>query len=89
MKILKRCKEAISCEKGRGKVIIIDQVLGSNSSYPKLGMSQLYMDTMMMVVCGGAERGEQEWRKLFVDAGFKHYEITPALGLRSIIEVYP
>ena len=89
MKILRRCREAISREKERGKVIIIDMVMGSNSYCPKSDTSQLYMDTLMMVVCGGAERGEQQWRKLFIDAGFTRYKITPALGMRSVIEVYP
>ncbi|CBI21918.3 unnamed protein product, partial [Vitis vinifera] len=37
----------------------------------------------------GKERNEKEWEKLFLAAGFTHYKITPALGLRSLIEVYP
>ena len=60
MKILRRCREAIACEEERGKVIVIDLVMDSNSCYPKSDTSQLYMDALMMVVCGGAERGEEE-----------------------------
>ncbi|KAF8720543.1 hypothetical protein HU200_023797 [Digitaria exilis] len=34
------------------------------------------------------EAQEQEWKKIFIEAGFKDYNIIP-LGLRSIIELYP
>ena len=89
VKILKRCKEAITFNKDGGKVVIIDQVTGLESSYENSTTLQLYFDVIMMVECGGTERGEQEWRKMLTGAGFKQYKITPALGLRSIIEVYP
>jgi len=89
VKILKWCKEAITYNKDGGKVVIIDQVMGLNSSYENLTIAQLYFDIEMMVECEGAERGEQEWRKIFTVAGFKQYKIIPALGPRSIIEVYP
>ncbi|KAJ6813044.1 trans-resveratrol di-O-methyltransferase-like isoform X2 [Iris pallida] len=36
----------------------------------------------------GKERNEAEWKTLFDAAGFKEYKILPALGLRSIIEIY-
>ena len=37
----------------------------------------------------GVERDEQEWKKIFFEAGFKDYKIMPILGVRSIIELYP
>ncbi|KAK8986965.1 hypothetical protein V6N11_055282 [Hibiscus sabdariffa] len=37
----------------------------------------------------GRERREEEWAKLFFAAGFSNYKITPILGLRSLIEVFP
>jgi len=37
---------------------------------------------------GGVERDQQEWKKIFLSAGFKDYNIM-LLGLRSIIELYP
>jgi hypothetical protein len=43
----------------------------------------------MMVVAAGKERSVKEWEKLFLEAGFSHYKITPLFGLRSLIEVYP
>ncbi|CBI21921.3 unnamed protein product, partial [Vitis vinifera] len=87
VKILKKCKGAIP-NKG-GKVIIIDMVVESNKGDNKAVETQLFIDMLMMVVVAGKERNEKEWEKLFLAAGFTHYKITPALGLRSLIEVYP
>ncbi|KAK1268984.1 Trans-resveratrol di-O-methyltransferase [Acorus gramineus] len=87
VKILKRCKEAIP--KVGGKVILIDMVVNSDSPNRESTESQYFFDMLMMVLCEGREREEHEWKKLFKDAGFTSYRITPALGLRSIIELYP
>ncbi|KAJ6828534.1 trans-resveratrol di-O-methyltransferase-like [Iris pallida] len=88
VKILKRCKEAIPSKENGGKVIIIDFVVGNNTSHQKSRMTQLCFDVLMMVLCGGVEREEEEWRNMFMEAGFAYYKITP-MGLRSVIEVYP
>ncbi|XP_022764624.1 probable O-methyltransferase 3 [Durio zibethinus] len=89
--ILKRCKEAISShDKVRGKVIIIDMVLIENQKANDASIeTQLFFDMLMMVLLTGRERKEEEWAKLFFAAGFSDYKITPILGLRSLIEVYP
>ncbi|KAG0524905.1 hypothetical protein BDA96_06G008700 [Sorghum bicolor] len=71
IKILKNCKQAIASRDAGGKIIIIDVVVGSDSSDTKLLETQ------------------QEWKKIFLEAGFKDYNIMPILGLRSIIELYP
>ncbi|KAF8043366.1 hypothetical protein BT93_A1646 [Corymbia citriodora subsp. variegata] len=91
VKILKRCKEAISKGKGKGKnkkVIIIDMVMENQKSDKEMIETQLFADIMMMTVTSGRERNETEWAKLFVTAGFGDYKISPMLGLRSLIEVY-
>ncbi|MFS8021222.1 putative O-methyltransferase domain, plant methyltransferase dimerization [Helianthus anomalus] len=46
-------------------------------------------DMCMMTYVTGRERTEKEWAKLFLDGGFNNYKITPILGARSLIEVYP
>ncbi|KAJ6828474.1 trans-resveratrol di-O-methyltransferase-like [Iris pallida] len=88
VKILQRCKEASPSKKNGGKVIIIDLVVGNDTLQQKSRRTQLYIDMVMMVVCGGVERGKEEWRNVFMEAGFTDYKITP-VGLRSVIEVYP
>ncbi|KAK8992065.1 hypothetical protein V6N11_044957 [Hibiscus sabdariffa] len=97
MKILKRCKEAISKQcKGvmiKKKVMIVDMVVMENEKVneenSKSLETQLFLDMLMMVVLTGRERREEEWAKLFCEAGFSDYKIIPILGLRSLIEVYP
>jgi hypothetical protein len=86
VKVLRRCKEAIPLG---GKVIILDAVVESGGSQNiLLRETQVLFDVQMMRVDGG-ERDEQQWRKIFTEAGFRDYKITPMLGFRSIIEVYP
>lgn len=63
-------------------------VLNANKDH-KLMETQLYFDVLMLVITMGREREEHEWRKIFMDAGFDDYKISPVLGLRSLIEVYP
>ncbi|KAM6546888.1 hypothetical protein CsatB_027624 [Cannabis sativa] len=92
VKILKKCKEAITrSEKKIGKVVVIDMIIENEKdeideeSYE----TQLFMDIELMTLFSGRERNEKELSKLFKDAGFSHYKITPILGLRSLIEIYP
>ncbi|XP_062113746.1 probable O-methyltransferase 3 [Humulus lupulus] len=91
VKILKKCKEAISkSNKKGGKVIIIDmKVENEKDEDDESYETQLFFDMLMMALVTGRERNEKEWAKLFKDAGFSNYKITPILGLRSLIEVYP
>ena len=87
VRILKQCKEAISTREPKGKVIIIDTVIGS-ASKRIFEEAQLLMDLNMMVLVPGKERDEKKWSKMFIDAGFTKYKICPILEPRSLIEVY-
>ncbi|KAL2230360.1 probable O-methyltransferase 3 [Sesamum indicum] len=89
VEILKKCKEAITSNGKRGKVILIEMVVDDERSNTESVETQLLFDMLMMTLVGGKERKEKEWAKLFYDAGFQDYRIYPVLGLRSIIEVYP
>ncbi|KAL1325272.1 hypothetical protein AAHE18_13G149600 [Arachis hypogaea] len=93
IKILKKCKEAITRSKGRkGKVIVIDMVVDDEKSdgYNKSIETQLFFDMLMMVEVNGKERNEKEWANLIFSAGFSSYKINlSALGLRSLIEIFP
>ncbi|KAJ0462014.1 putative O-methyltransferase domain, S-adenosyl-L-methionine-dependent methyltransferase [Helianthus annuus] len=88
-KILKRCKEAIPSKDNGGKLIIIDMVVKVNKEENELLETQLLFDMLMMSLVTGRERNEKDWAKLLVDAGYTDYKITPILGFRSVIEVYP
>ncbi|XP_042485137.1 probable O-methyltransferase 3 [Macadamia integrifolia] len=87
--ILKNCKEAIPSREEGGKVIILDMVVEEKKDDPDSTEAQLLFDVLVMLDVGGKERTEQEWKKLFKDAGFSDYKIKSVLGVRSLIEVYP
>nr|ACF84530.1 unknown [Zea mays] len=88
IKILKNCKKAIPSRDAGGKVIIVDMVVGGQSSNIKHKETQVLFDLFIMTI-NGAERDEHEWKKIISEAGFSDYKIIPVLGVRSIIEVYP
>jgi hypothetical protein len=81
-------KQAIATRDEGRKVIIIDMVVGSGPSDIKHVETQVLHDLLMMNI-NGLERDEQEWKKIFFEAGFTDYKIKHVLGVRSIIEVYP
>nr|Q93WU2.1 RecName: Full=Eugenol O-methyltransferase; AltName: Full=(Iso)eugenol O-methyltransferase EOMT1; AltName: Full=S-adenosysl-L-methionine:(Iso)eugenol O-methyltransferase EOMT1 [Ocimum basilicum]AAL30424.1 eugenol O-methyltransferase [Ocimum basilicum] len=86
LKILKKCKDAVVMG---GKVIIIDVVVGVNHDIDEVLEDQLHFDMAMMCYFNAKERTMSEWEKLIYDAGFKSYKLTPAFGVRSLIEAYP
>jgi hypothetical protein len=63
-------------------------VVGAGPSDSRHKEMQALFDLYIMVV-NGMERDEQEWITIFFEAGFSDYKITPVLGVRSIIQVYP
>ncbi|THF96249.1 hypothetical protein TEA_010430 [Camellia sinensis var. sinensis] len=82
VKILKRCREAIPSKEDGGKVIIIDMVVDGDRDEHDIAETKLVFDILMMVLVTGRERSEKEWEKIFLEAGFSHYKITPIFGLR-------
>ncbi|KAK3431337.1 hypothetical protein EUGRSUZ_E03212 [Eucalyptus grandis] len=91
VKVLRTCKEAIAGKnKERGKVMIMDIVIGqTEDDDAQTTATKLFSDMLMMTVGPGRERTEKEWEKLFLEAGFRRYKITPMFELRSLIEVFP
>ncbi|XP_061366005.1 isoflavone 7-O-methyltransferase-like [Gastrolobium bilobum] len=87
-KILEKCKEAISNDGKRGKVILIDIVINEKRDEHEITQTKLLMDVAMACL-NGKERTEEEWKKLFMEAGFQDYKISPLTGYLSVIEVYP
>lgn len=87
VQILRKCKEAVPQE--GGKVILVEVVMNSKSGDRNHTQAQYLTDVIMMSLTTGWERDEKEWGKIVSDAGFKEYKITPCLGVRSLIELYP
>ncbi|KAL1561671.1 trans-resveratrol di-O-methyltransferase [Salvia divinorum] len=90
IKILRKCKEAIADSKSNGKkVIIVDMVVDEEKQACEETETQLLVDVLIMAHYPGKERTEKEWAKLFAAAAFNNYKITPTLGVKSIIELFP
>ena len=63
--------------------IVVDPSLG-----PIMYEAQLLMDLLMMVNIRGRQRDENDWREIFMKAGFSDYNVKK-IGARGVIEVYP
>ncbi|XP_068487507.1 flavonoid 4'-O-methyltransferase-like [Phaseolus vulgaris] len=88
-KILENCKEAVFDKGKRGKVIVVDAVMNTNEDEEELNELKLLMDVSMTCLINGKERKEEEWKKLFMEAGFQSYKISPFTGYLSLIQIYP
>lgn len=87
IKILQRCKEALP-DKG-GKVIIVDTVMDGDDdgAGDEFTRARLALDLEMMLLFGGKERTEEEWRRLLQHAGFSKCRIMPIKStIHSLIE---
>ncbi|KAL1562762.1 Xanthohumol 4-O-methyltransferase [Salvia divinorum] len=89
VRILKKCKEAISSNNHGGKVILVEVVMEDEKETYEETETKLFFDMQMLATTTGKERSEKEWAKIFSAAGFGNYKITRLLGLRSVIEVFP
>jgi hypothetical protein len=80
--ILRNVRRAIGPE---GRLLLVEGVVppGNDPSFSKL------MDLNMMVVPGGKERTETEYRELYAAAGFELTSITPTRTDMSVIEGRP
>ena len=77
--ILKHCRRAIAKD---GTLLIVDGVLSHRDPDP----SRLMLDLQMMVMNGGRERTEDEWRALLGRAGFAVVSVRPSRPNQDLIE---
>lgn len=77
--ILKNCHRAMPAN---GKLILVEAVVPSGSE-PHFSK---FVDLDMLVMTGGRERTEEEYRMLFEAAGFNLTRIVPTESLMSVIE---
>ena len=82
VQILNNCRKVIP---QNGRLLIIEAVMptGNGPSVTK------HMDMLMMILPGGIERTEEEYRLLLKQAGFQLSSITPTTSLISVIEAKP
>ncbi|KAJ4833667.1 hypothetical protein Tsubulata_022885 [Turnera subulata] len=89
VKILKKCKEAIARDKG--KVIIIEAIVGEKKENDKLEYARLMLDMVLMAhTTKGKGRTSKEWEDVLFKAGFSGFNIKPlGAALHSVIEAFP
>jgi SAM-dependent methyltransferase len=84
--ILRNCRRAMPRE---GKLLVLERVLPAGGRLSPGARSLLASDLMMMVMNGGRERTEDEYRALLAEAGFASAKITPTRAAVSVIEAQP
>ena len=77
--ILKHCHRAMA---ENGKLLLIEAVIPSGNT----PFFHKFIDLTMLVIAGGRERTEAEYRTLFEAAGFKLTQIIPTSSEMSVIE---
>ena len=68
--------------KPEGRLLVVESIIppGNDPNFGKL------LDLNMLVIPGGKERTEAEYRELYANAGFELTRITPTAGDVSVIE---
>lgn len=80
--ILDNCRQAIH---PYGKLLVVEQVIPP-ANEPSLGK---WLDLHMLVLLGGQERTESEYRSLLAAAGFELTRVIPTQSGASIVEAVP
>ncbi len=81
LKILGNCRRALTGRKD-GRIIVVDAVIPETSEpHPAK-----WLDLEMLMMPGGRERNESEWRELMRKAGFEITRIVPMKAAESVIE---
>ncbi len=82
VRILKNCRRAMS---KTSKLILLEFVVTEQQKTARQAMEDLFM----LVVTGGRERTEEQFRKLLAEAGLQLTSHIPTEGRRSILEAIP
>lgn len=82
--ILRNCRKALD-GKRNARVLVADAVIPEG---PQPHLAKL-IDLEMLLMPGGRERSEEEWRGLFARAGFEITRIVPTRAPESLIEARP
>lgn len=80
--ILGNCRQVIPSD---GTLLVVEQVLPP-ANEPSLGK---WLDLHMLVLLGGQERTESEYRSLLAAAGFELTRVLPTQSGASIVEAVP
>jgi hypothetical protein len=80
-RILRACRAAMPPE---GRLLVIEQVVAGGGE-PGDWMTK-FLDLQMLILLGGQERTEAEFRDLFAAAGFRLQRVIPTASPSSVLE---
>ena len=83
--ILRNCRVAMADRKAAARLLVVEKVIPPGNA-PFAGK---LTDITMLLVTGGREHTEEEYRALLADAGFAVTRIVPTRSPASIIEAVP
>ncbi|MBV9210981.1 MAG: methyltransferase [Acidobacteria bacterium] len=86
LRILRNCRAAM---KQQSKLLVIEIVLPARLSQSPMTYPLVMTDLQMLVMTGGRERTEPEFRALLREAGFELRRVIQTRGLDSLIECVP
>lgn len=84
IRILKNVRHALE-GKDQGKVLLVEMVVGPPNSPGPVTL----IDLEMLLLTGGRERTEEEYRELFARAGFESMRVIPTNSGMCVIEAVP
>lgn len=80
--ILKACRKSVNAD---GKLLVVDSVIQPGNDFAP----GKFLDLQMLIVAGGRERTEEQFRALFVASGWKLNRVIPMATPESIVEGIP
>lgn len=86
LRILRNCRAAMGQQ---SKLLLIEIVLPTRLNQSPMTYPIVMTDLQMLVMTGGRERTESEFRALLQDAGFELQRVIQTRGLDSLIECVP
>jgi hypothetical protein len=81
VRILRACRAALPSD---GRLLVIEQVVAGRGE-PGDWMTK-FLDLQMLILVGGQERTEAEFRDLFAAAGFRLQRVIPTASPSSVLE---
>ncbi|HEX7956856.1 MAG TPA: methyltransferase, partial [Pyrinomonadaceae bacterium] len=85
-RILRNCRAAVA---PGGRLLVAEIVMPARPENSFNAYPLVMTDLQMLVMTGGRERGEEEFRALLSAAGFEMTRVIPTRGLDSLIECAP
>ena len=86
LRIIESCRKAMS---GEGRLLVVEMVVPPQPDPSPEAYVLAMTDLQMMVMTGGRERSEEEWRALLASGGFNLVRLVPLGAHHYLLEAFP